>query len=363
MSVERARAREIGIEVGILAPGRWNAITDVKGVLVGQETVWQGIDVRTGVTAILPHPGNIFQEKVPAGVHVWNAFGKAMGITQIEELGNIETPILLTNTLSVPRVAEALVEYILELPGNEDVLSVNPMVGETNDGYLNDIRGLHVTKEHALAAIKKAASGLIEEGSVGAGTGTQCFGFKGGIGTSSRVLPERFGGYTVGVSAQTNFGGILRVNGAPVGRELGVYSYASEGSCMIVVATDAPLGARNLKRLAKRAILGLGRTGSFGGGSSGEYVLAFSTAPSSRIMHRPGAITYQQELVHNDHMSPLFLAVVEAAEEAIYNSLFKATTVVGRDGHTSQAIPVDRVVEICGRYNVLDLGRKLPSEA
>ncbi|MBL7075142.1 P1 family peptidase [candidate division KSB1 bacterium] len=360
----RPRAREIGIEVGILAPGKFNAITDVKGVRVGYKTVWKGKNIRTGVTAILPHGGNIFQEKVPAAIWVGNGFGKLAGYTQLEELGNIETPIVLTNTLSVPTAVKALINYTLSLPGNEEVHSINAVVGETNDGYLNDIRGLHVTEGDVLAAIKNARAGPVEEGAVGAGTGTRCLGFKGGMGTSSRVLPMNQGGYVVGVLVQTNFGGILTINGAPVGRELGKFylsegvPYQTGGSCMIVVATDAPLSPRNLKRLAKRGWLGLARTGSFSANGSGDYVIAFSTA--YRIPYDPGEPSYSIELLHNDFMSPLFLAVVEATEEAVYNSLLKATTVKGRDEHQVRAIPVDKIVEICKKYNVLNLHRHIP---
>lgn len=363
----RPRARDASIEVGILRPGPNNAITDVPGVKVGHTSLIRGDSVRTGVTAVLPHGGNLFQRKVPAAVYVGNGFGKAMGFTQIEELGEIETPIILTNTLSVPTAAEAVIEHILNLPGNEDVRSVNAVVGETNDGWLNDIRGDHVKKNHVLEAILYAHSGAPEEGSVGAGTGTMCLGFKGGVGTSSRVLPESGGGYTIGVLVQTNFGGILTINGAPVGRELGRFymdgsvPYGKDGSCMIVVATDAPLDSRNLKRLAKRAILGLARTGSFMSNGSGDYVIAFCTHESLRRPYAPQQKSRQVELLYNDSMSPLFLAVVEATEEAVYNSILKATTITGRDGHTAEAIPVHRVIDICNKYNVLNWNQSLPS--
>jgi len=363
----KVRARDIGIEIGILKPGTNNAITDVEGVRVGHTTVKEGTEVRTGVTAILPHGGNIFQEKVPAAVYVGNGFGKALGFTQIEELGEIETPIVLTNTLSVPTAAEAVIEHMLSLPGNETIRSVNPVVGETNDGWLNDIRGRHVRRNHILEAILYAHSGPVEEGSVGAGTGTLCLGFKGGIGTSSRVLPRSQGGHTVSVLVQSNFGGILTLNGAPVGRELdrfymrGDVPYGADGSCMIVVATDAPLDSRNLKRLAKRAMLGLARTGSFSSNGSGDYVIAFSTHKSCRRPYEPREMSRQVELLHNDSMSPLFLAVVEAVEEAVYNSILTATTVTGREGHTVEALPIDRVIEICKRYNVMNWNTTLPS--
>lgn len=362
----RPRAREVGIEVGILKPGPWNAITDVEGVKVGHVTLWEGDSVRTGVTVILPHGGNIFQEKVPAAVYVGNGFGKLTGYTQIEELGTIETPIVLTNTLNVPLVADAVVEYVLSQKGNEGVCSVNPVVGETNDGWLNDIRGRHVKKEHVFKAIKGAKSGPVEEGCVGAGTGTICFGFKGGIGTSSRVLPKSRGGYMVGVLLQSNFGGVLEINGAPVGRELGRFYMSKDipsqegGSCMIVVATDAPLSPRNLKRLAKRAILGLAKTGSFSSNGSGDYVIAFSTHKSGRQPHAPEEKTRSVELLYNRWMSPLFLAVMEATQEAVYNSLFKATTVKGIKGHVAEALPIDRTLEICRRYNILNWHKRLP---
>lgn len=370
MQDKRPRVRDLGLRPGILAPGPLNAITDVAGVKVGHATIVRGDHIRTGVTAILPHGGNLFREKVPAAIYVGNGFGKLMGSTQVNELGEIETPILLTNTLSVPQVADALVQYMLSLPGNEDVRSVNPLVAETNDGYLNDIRGRHVTAEDVIRALRQAQSGPVEEGSVGAGTGTVAFGFKGGIGTSSRLLPQNLGGYTVGVLVQTNFGGILSVAGAPVGRELGRYYLREQlegrsrepsaeeaddegGSVIVVVATDAPLDARNLRRLAARAILGLARTGSVMANGSGDYVIAFSTADSVRIRGGESGRERSLPLLSNDAMSPLFLAVIEATEEAVYNSLFRATTVKGRDGHIVEALPLDRTVEILRRYNLL----------
>ena len=361
----RPRIRDLGVQVGVLPPGPLNAITDVAGVTVGQTTIVRGDKVRTGVTAILPHGGNLFREKVPGAVFIGNAFGKLAGSTQVNELGEIETPILLTSTLAVPRVADAVIDYMLALPGNEDVRSINPLVGETNDGYLNDIRSRPITREDVLAAIKGANGGPVEEGSVGAGTGTIAFGWKGGIGTASRKLPASLGGYTVGVLVQTNFGGVLTIAGAPVGKELGRYSFRRElensagarspssasttdsanGSCMIVVATDAPLEARNLKRLAARAIMGMARTGAAGSNGSGDYVIAFSTAPQLRI--RPGDETKPRQVtvLGNEALSPLFLAAIEATEEAIYNSLLKATTVTARS-KTVEALPVERVVEI-----------------
>ncbi len=353
-SSERPRLREFGIKTGVLSPGPLNAITDVAGVKVGQVTLIQRKDIRTGVTAVLPHGGNIFQEKVPAAIAVANGFGKLMGFTQVEELGNIETPIILTNTLSVPTAAEAVIDYILALPGNENVESVNAVVGETNDGYLNDIRLRLVTKEHVLEAMRKAEGGSVEEGCVGAGTGTMCFDFKGGIGTSSRRLPASQGGYTVGVLVQTNFGGVLQINGFPVGVRLGNYSMqkeaasGNEGSCMIIVATDAPLDSRNLKRLAKRALLGIVRTGGFYSNGSGDYAVAFSTSKEVRIRNRSASSTQPVVLLRNEHMSPLFLAAAEASEEAILNSLFKAERMEGKDGHVAEALPLDKIKEIIG---------------
>jgi D-aminopeptidase len=351
-SSERPRLREFGIRTGVLSPGPLNSITDVAGVRVGQITLIQGKDIRTGVTVILPHEGNIFQEKVPAAIAVANGFGKLTGSTQVEELGNMETPIVLTNTLSVPTAAEAVIDYVLTLPGNEAVESVNPVVGETNDGYLNDIRRRFVNKEHVLEAIRKAQGGLVEEGCVGAGTGTTCFDFKGGIGTSSRRLPASRGGYTVGILVQTNFGGILQISGVPVGVRLGNYylqkevGSGSEGSCMIVVATDAPLDSRNLKRLARRALLGIVRTGGFYANSSGDYAIAFSTAKEVRIPNRSSSLTQPVVLLRNEHMSPLFLAAAEASEEAILNSLFKAQRMEGKDGHVAEALPLDKIKEL-----------------
>jgi len=337
-----------------MQPGRLNAITDVKGVAVGQVTLIKGENIRTGVTAVLPYSGNIYQAKVPGAVYVANGYGKLTGYTQIEELGNIETPIILTNTLSVPTAADAVIDYILSLKGNEKVGSVNAVVGETNDGYLNDIRGRHVKKEDVLEAIKKAEPGVVKEGCVGAGTGTTCYGYKGGIGTASRKLPEELGGYTVGVLVQTNHGGVLQINGLAVGVKLGKYSFKrylegdTDGSCMMIVATDAPLRSRNLKRLAKRALLGIARTGGYYSNGSGDYAIAFSTAKELRIPHSSEAGTLKIEVLRNSKVSPLFLAAVEAAEEAILNSLFKAETVKGREGHIQEALPLDKLKEIMG---------------
>ena len=363
----RPRAREVGITVGILPTGPLNAITDVDGVLVGHTTVIRGDNVRTGVTAILPHGGNLFREKVPGAVFVGNGFGKLAGSTQVNELGEIETPILLTSTLNVPRVADFLIDYMLSLPGNEEVQSVNPLVAETNDGYLNDIRGRHVSREDVFSAIKGAKSGAVSEGAVGAGTGTVAFGFKGGIGTASRKLPERLGGFTVGVLVQTNFGGVLTINGAPVGRELGRYYLKDElaapadrrdspdGSVIIVIATDAPLDARNLGRMAARAMMGLARTGASASNGSGDYAIAFSTAADVRIKPaspREPVVPRTLKTLGNDATSPLFLAVIEATEEAIYNSLFRATTTSGK-GRTVEALPLDRTLEILRKHGLI----------
>jgi D-aminopeptidase len=363
----RPRARDVGITVGILPTGTFNAITDVEGVLVGHTTLISGDNVRTGVTAILPHGGNLFQEKVPGAVFVGNGFGKLAGSTQVNELGEIETPILLTSTLSVPRVADFLMDYMLSLPGNEKVLSINPLVGETNDGTLNDIRGRHISRDDVFAAIKGAKSGAVSEGSVGAGTGTIAFGFKGGIGTASRKLPQKLGGFTVGVLVQSNFGGVLTINGAPVGRELGRYYLKDElappadprtspdGSIIIVIATDAPVDARNLGRMGARAMMGLARTGAAGSSGSGDYAIAFSTAAAVRV--RPAnesdrSVPRNLKTLANDAMTPLFLAVIEATEEAIYNSLFSATTITGR-GRTIEALPLDRTIEILRKHGLI----------
>ncbi len=351
-SEERPRVREFGIKTGIMEPGEWNAITDVMGVKVGHVTLIEGDSVRTGATAILPFDGNIYQEMVPGAIYVANGYGKLMGYTQVEELGLIETPIILTDTLSVPNAANGVITYTLDLPGNERVGSVNAVVGETNCGYLNDIRGRHVKEEHVIEAIKKAKSGIVEEGCVGAGTGTTCFGWKGGIGTASRKLPESRGGYTVGVLVQTNFGGILQISGYPVGVKLGKFSFqrdveiGADGSCMIVCATDAPLDSRNLKRLAKRALLGIPRTGGYYGNASGDYCIAFSTAKEVRVPQDSEERTQKIEILRNRHMSALFLAAAEAAEEAILNSMFKATPMQGYRGHKVEALPLDKVREI-----------------
>lgn len=353
---EQSRARDLGIEPGILTPGEFNAITDVDGVSVGHKTLIEGDSIRTGVTVILPHQGNIFQDKVPAGIFVGNGFGKAIGTTQIEELGNIETPIALTNTLNSFLVANAIVDYTLSIPENEKIRSVNPIVGETNDGWLNDIRGRHVSSSHVQEAIQAATALNVPEGNVGAGTGTRCLGFKGGIGSSSRVLPNSKGGYSVGVLVQTNFGGILTINGAPVGEELNNYymaddvPYVVDGSCMIIIATDAPLSARNLKRLARRSFLAFGKVGSFSSNGSGDYSIAFSTHPDLRIPYQLKKKEKTIQDLSNDHMSPLFLAVVEATEEAIYNSLFMARDMQGQKGRIMKAIPIQETLNILDKY-------------
>ena len=328
---QRPRAREAGIVTGTLPTGPLNAITDVAGVRVGHATVIRPPRVRTGVTAILPHGGNLFKEKVPGAVFTFNGFGKLIGSTQVDELGEIETPILLTSTLNIPRVADALLDYMLALPGNEDVRSINPLVAETNDGALNDIRGRHVGREHVFAALESAKSGPVEEGAVGAGAGTVCFGYKGGIGTASRRTPA---GHTVGVLVQTNYGGDLHIAGVPVGRLLKQDGKGSaDGSVIVVVATDAPVDARNLKRMAARTVMGLGRTGAAGSNGSGDYAIAFST------YRGPGP------LVSNDSVSSLFLATIEATEEAVNNSLFKAET-VDSNGRRVDALPLDRVLPL-----------------
>ena len=344
--------RALGIEIGVMAPGPENSITDVSGVKVGHTTLIKSDSVRTGVTAVLPHGGNIFQQKVPAAVYVGNGFGKLAGSTQVKELGNLETPIILTNTLNVPTAMNVVISYVLEQKGNEDVRSVNAVVGETNDGYLNDIRGRHVTEKDVIAAIENASEERPKEGNVGAGTGTIAFGYKGGIGTSSRKLPESMGGYTVGALVQTNFGGVLQIDGVNVGEKLKQFSFSNEllnnvdGSCMIIVATDAPLDSRNLERLAKRAFLGLARTGGIASNGSGDYMIAFSTAESMRIPYKIEKRLLSQEVVPNDLMSPLFMAAIEATEEAIINSLFMAETMTGYKGRKIEKLPVEEVLEM-----------------
>jgi D-aminopeptidase len=335
-----------------MRPGQWNAITDVPGVRVGHVTLRKADSVRTGVTAILPHAGNIFQEKVPAAVFTGNGFGKLAGVTQLQELGSLESPVILTNTLSVADGIRGVLDHTLAQPGNEKVQSVNAVVGETNDGRLNDIRGRHVKPTHVVEAIRLATSGPVAQGCVGAGTGTVCFGYKGGIGTSSRKLPAALGGYTVGVLVQANFGGVLQIEGVPVGELLGNHylrdqlKEKEDGSCMIVVATDAPIDARNLQRLAKRAFMGLARTGGIAHHGSGDYVIAFSTDSASHIPHQPAGPVRSVPLLHDDHVSPLFLAAIEATEEAILNALFTAETTTGKGGARVESLPVNRVLEL-----------------
>lgn len=346
----QSRMRDYGITYGIFKTGENNAITDVKGVTVGQVTLIEGNDVRTGVTAIIPHQGNIFRKKIPAAIYIGNGFGKLAGYSQVKELGNIETPIILTNTLSVAPALEALIEYSLNLPGNENVRSVNGVVGETNDGGLNDIRGRHVKKEHVLKALESAKGGAVEEGNVGAGTGTVCFGFKGGIGTSSRVLPAKYGGYTVGVLVQSNYGGVLEIAGVQVGQMLDQYSFRDavlqdvDGSCMMVVITDAPVDARNLERIAKRAMLGLSRTGGIASNGSGDYVIALSVYEGNLIDE--SSKNYSPTLLHNDDLSPLFEATIEATAEALWNSMFAAKTMTGHDGKEIKELPKERAAEL-----------------
>lgn len=363
----KPRTREIGLKIGILQTGKLNSITDVEGVLVGNSTIIQGENIRTGVTAILPHNGNLFREKVAAAIFVGNGFGKLAGSTQVNELGEIETPILLTSTLAVPKVGDYLLDYMLGLAGNESIQSINPVVAETNDGFLNDIRARQITQSDVFNAIKTAKT-EVEEGSIGAGTGTVAFGWKGGIGTSSRKI----GDYTVGVLVQTNFGGVLSVDGVPVGVELGKYYLKNEiekanktvsnnpteindwadGSVIIVIATDAPVDARQLKRMAMRSMSGLARTGSAMTNGSGDYAIAFSTKNRIKPLEN-SQTTREVSLLTNDAMSPLFLATIEATEEAILNSIFRATTIKGREGRTVEALPIDKVKEILRKYGKL----------
>ena len=356
---QKTRPRDMGLEIGLFKTGKWNAITDVKGVLVGHETLILGDSVRTGVTIIKPHGGNLFKEKVMGAVYVTNGFGKALGFTQVEELGTIETPIGLTNTLNIFLVANAIVDYMIL--GNPNIRSVNPVVGETNDGGLNDIRGKHIKKEHVFTAINNAMSGPVMEGAVGAGTGTRALGFKGGIGTSSRILPPEAGGYTVGVIVQTNFGGSLMINGAPIGRELKKSPFSSsipydedEGSCMIVIATNAPVSNRNLKRIAKRVNHAFGRVGAYSSNGSGDYAIIFSTFKSTES----DELTVDRTELKNRAMNGLFMATVEATEEAIINSLFMAETVSSRYG-TSEALPVEETMKILKKYKALNWNKKL----
>ena len=392
-AAERPRAREAGVVVGVFPTGEHNAITDVRGVRVGHTTIIESPDVRTGVTAILPHGGNPYLSRVPAAIHVGNGFGKLLGVTQVRELGEMETPILLTCTLCVWKAADAMVEWMLARDGMEDVRSLNALVGETNDGGLNDIRSRPITPEHVVAALENATDGPVDEGAVGAGAGTVAFGWKGGIGTSSRVLPESLGGWSVGVLVQSNFGGILQIGGAPVGIELGQYAFAGQvggggpddaaaqggsdsaqvasdtprdaasdapwdpaadvqewGSIMMVVATDAPLSDRNLERLARRAVMGLARTGSYASNGSGDYVIAFST--SNQVRRGTSSGVFSIDDLSNASMSALFEATVEATEESIYNSLFRAETVTS-NGRTVQALPLEETLDVLRRYGVV----------
>lgn len=352
------RLRDLNTEIGVLPTGTMNAITDVEGVKVGHSSLIKGDSVHTGVTAILPHSGNIFQQKVPAAIYIGNGFGKLVGSSQVQELGNLETPVILTNTLNVATAMDAVIKYTLEQEGNENVYSVNAVVGETNDGFLNDIRGQHLTTENVFYAIENATTDNTEEGNVGAGTGTVAFGFKGGIGTASRKLPKSMGGYTLGVLVQSNFGGVLQIAGAPVGKKLQQFSFRdklmnnADGSCMIVVATDAPLDSRNLERLAKRAFLGIAKTGGIVSNGSGDYVIAFSTSEKVRVPYKVKGDTQSLEVVPNDLMSPLFMAAIEATEEAILNSLFMAETTKGHHG-TIEALPMDKVLPVLKDYGVL----------
>jgi D-aminopeptidase len=360
-NAQKKRARDLGIQIGILKTGKNNAITDVPGVKVGHVTIIKGDSINTGVTAILPYSGNIFQNKVPAAIYIGNGFGKLTGYSQVEELGNIETPIILTNTLSVPTAADALIDYTFQFPENKNVKSVNPVVGETNDGGLNDIRKRFITKENVLQAIASANTGVVKEGNVGAGAGTSCLGFKGGIGTSSRILPESRGGYTVGVLVQTNFGGILQINGVPVGIELNRFKFKEikqeydeeDGSCMIVIMTDAPLSPKNLKRLASRAMFGIARTGGIASNGSGDFAIAVSTAEDIRIPYLSDSMFDESRILRNDRMDILFEAVIEATEEAIINSLFAAETVIGKGNVRVESLPVEQTLEILKKYNRL----------
>lgn len=352
------RIRDYGIKIGILETGKNNNITDVHGVKVGHVTLIRGDNVRTGATAIVPHSNNIYQNKIPAAIYIGNGFGKLTGFSQVKELGNIETPIILTNTLSVPQAIEALITYTINIVGNEKVESLNAVVGETNDGWLNDIRGRYLKEKHFLQAIKNAQSGVIEEGNVGAGTGTVCFGYKGGIGTSSRVIQNSFGEYTVGVLVQSNFGGVLQINGVPIGSKLMNHDLAdtifnqSDGSCMIVVATNAPLSSRSLERLAKRALLGLGKTGGIASNGSGDFIIAFSTYEPNFISIDNKSQFYTSEVLMDEMISLLFLAVIEATEEAILNSLFVAKEMMGKEGRVINSLPIKQVIDLMRKHSL-----------
>ena len=358
------RPREYGIQFGVLQTGEHNAITDVEGVLVGQVNVHDDAKgAHTGVTAILPHGGNLFKEKVPAGIFLANGFGKMTGYPQVKELGNIETPIVLVNTLNVAAGLDGIIDYTFSFKENGDCRSVNGVVGETNDGGINDIRARFLTSKDVLKAIQSAKTGPVEEGVVGAGSGTKAFGFKGGIGTSSRKLPASMGGYTVGVLVQTNFGGFLNVDGVAVGEKLGGYPWQKEiecadGSIMMIVATDAPIDARNLERVAKRAFMGLAKAGGIASNGSGDFAIAFSTAKENRVPHSTEKLQKLQNVnVANDDMTPIFMATIEATEEAVVNSLFKAKDVKGYDGKVTKALPVDKVLEMLRAENKLPAGK------
>ncbi len=360
-SAQKKRPIDFKIKIGILEAGKNDAITDVPGVKVGHFTLSQGDSINTGATAIIPHPDNIFQNKVPAGIFIGNGYGKLTGYPQVEELGNIETPIILTNTLSVPTAVDAIIDYTFNFSANKSIKSVNAIVGETNDGGLNDIRKRYLTKEQMFLSILNADTGIVNEGNVGAGTGTSCLGFKGGIGTASRIIPKSRGGYTIGVLVQTNFGGILQINGVPIGLELGKHKfnriedeYREDGSCMIVIMTDAPLDSRNLKRLASRSMYGIARTGGISSNSSGDFAIAVSTAQNLRIPYSTDSMYNDFKVLKNESLDILFEAVIEATEEAIINSLFAAETVTGNDNVTVESIPIDKTLEILRKYNRLN---------
>ena len=352
-AAQKKTLREHGFPIGIFQTGKNNAVTDVPGVTVGQVTCIEGDSIRTGVTAIIPHQGNIFRNKIPAAIYAGNGFGKLAGVTQVHELGNIETPIVLTNTLNVAAGIDGLISYTLQQPGNENVRSVNAVVGETNDGGLNKIQQRYVTPQIVLEALSKAKPGPVEQGCVGAGTGTVAFNFKGGIGTSSRVLPKSLGGYTIGVIVQSNYGGILEIDGVQVGQKLNEYSFknhvipqanTADGSCMMVVITDAPIDARNLERVAKRAMMGLAKTGGIASNGSGDYVIALSVAPENLI--KDGEKMHTQTLLDNGEMSSIFAATIEATAEALWNSMFMAETTKGYKGKVVEALPVEKVLEM-----------------
>ncbi len=355
VSAQQKRARDYGIEIGILKPGKNNAITDVEGVTVGHTTIIEGDHIRTGVTAIIPHKNNVYQNKVPSAIYIGNGYGKLAGYSQVKELGTIETPIILTNTLSVAAATDALISYTLDHPDNKEVKSVNAIVGETNDGWLNDIRGRHIRQDHVLEALQNASPGAVTEGNVGAGTGTVCFEYKGGIGTASRIVPKSAGGYTLGVLVQTNFGGVLEINGVPIDKELKRYpkysQYSADGSCMMVIITDAPVDSRNLERIAKRAMLGLAKTGGIASNGSGDFVIAMSTAKENLIPNTSNSLFNELQVLRNEEVTPLFQATIEATEEAIINSLFAAETMTGHQGHKVSSMPIPTILEVMRKFN------------